>query len=820
MKLHLRWVAGELRGGRSHLAPLAVCLAGSTLLVCCVVSWRGSVTSALEGEGRRLLGGDVAVTSRSPFSDTLQRRLSRWPQARTTELFTVVTSNRDTLFCKLKAVSPDYPLYGAVPLEGGGALQPALRRGLVVERRVLERLGLRLGDRVRVGDSLLPVSAVALSEPDRPLGMFGIAPRLFLAEKKLPATGLLRPGSYRENKVMLKLAPAIDSAQVAGELRELAVADQEQVDCWDRLPGPLRRMVSNFLLFLDLLAGFAVCLCAFGTSMATQAWLRARASSVAASRSLGATPDWISMHLGATLFCAAAGAVAAGLVGAASLVPLTGTWLAPLLPVAVQARLSASAALAGTVVAVWCCALAAAWSGSGMRRQAPAAALRGEAPRPRRLTRWSLALAALATLWGALRLSSGSSSRAAGWTLGLLLLLGLVRLAVGLALRLTRGWKPGNLAVRIAWTRFQWHGSSTAGVAWSLTCTLLVLGLFAQSARALQEGWINTLPADAPNLWCGEIDPARAARFLELVPAARGHLYPALRVRLESVDGEPIDRSRPRLPGDEDGRREFRAGQGGALDADERLVSGGEVFSGADPNEVSITEEVARQTGLRVGSRAVFQLQGLPLEVRVNSVRHIVRDNFRPTFDCLFPDDLVRDAPRMLFAMCRLPEAEIGPLQARLARALPAVTSLDLSFTLRQVGGKLKELTTLLQFFGLAGWLAGLSTLWSSAVATRPETLRNVALWKAVGASPAFVWRCLAAESCLLGGFCSLLAFGLSGAATAALCAWQFEVPYPMMPATWLLLLLLPAVSVALVGAWLARPALNIRPASALRHDA
>ena len=73
---------------------------------------------------------------------------------------------------EFKAVDGVYPLYGGLALEGGGTLPAALERrdgvwGAAAERGLFERLGLELGDLVRIGDASLRLAAVIEKEPDR-----------------------------------------------------------------------------------------------------------------------------------------------------------------------------------------------------------------------------------------------------------------------------------------------------------------------------------------------------------------------------------------------------------------------------------------------------------------------------------------------------------------------------------------------------------------------------------------------------------------------------------------------------------------------------
>ena len=70
--------------------------------------------------------------------------------------------------------SPPAPL---ADLIGGG-------RALVQEA-VLTRLGLSVGDSLRMGDADLRIAGVITSEPDRAVGFFSLGPRVLVADSDL-----------------------------------------------------------------------------------------------------------------------------------------------------------------------------------------------------------------------------------------------------------------------------------------------------------------------------------------------------------------------------------------------------------------------------------------------------------------------------------------------------------------------------------------------------------------------------------------------------------------------------------------------------------
>ena len=80
---------------------------------------------------------------------------------------------------------------------------------------------MEVGEQLKIGNHVFTISDVALSEPDRPLGMWGVSPRIFTSFEGLDATGLLRPDSYLERRIHIRLQDSSKASEVAEQLRQV-----------------------------------------------------------------------------------------------------------------------------------------------------------------------------------------------------------------------------------------------------------------------------------------------------------------------------------------------------------------------------------------------------------------------------------------------------------------------------------------------------------------------------------------------------------------------------------------------------------------------
>ena len=78
---------------------------------------------------------------------------------------------------------------------------------VAVGEDLLLRLGLHVGDELKLGGKLFRISGMVVNEPDRLSGNFAAGPRVFLSRAELEETGLLAPGSHATERLLFKMPP-------------------------------------------------------------------------------------------------------------------------------------------------------------------------------------------------------------------------------------------------------------------------------------------------------------------------------------------------------------------------------------------------------------------------------------------------------------------------------------------------------------------------------------------------------------------------------------------------------------------------------------
>ena len=227
----VRLAARELRGGLKGWRVFLACLALGVAAIATIGSLTAAVEEGIRADGKSILGGDVEMRlvhrpapekavahlrDSGTLSTTVEMRAMARPKAASFERRTLV---------ELKTVDRTYPLYGTFALKPAMPLEDALTRkngawGAVVDRDLLIRLKVKVGDVLRIGEADFRINGVIEREPDRGARMLILGPRVLVSAGALPATQLLRPGSLVYYRYRVRVSDGTDVKRWVSDLKE------------------------------------------------------------------------------------------------------------------------------------------------------------------------------------------------------------------------------------------------------------------------------------------------------------------------------------------------------------------------------------------------------------------------------------------------------------------------------------------------------------------------------------------------------------------------------------------------------------------------
>jgi putative ABC transport system permease protein len=339
------------------------------------------------------------------------------------------------------------------------------------------------------------------------------------------------------------------------------------------------------------------------------------------------------------------------------------------------------------------------------------------------------------------------------------------------------------------------------------------------------------LPDAAPSAFILDIQPQQwpAVQALLRREGATNILStPMLTARLKSMDGRST-RELSASAGSGDGApregrgewaltREQRLTWQRELPSDNTLVAGA-LWSDPERAEVSVEEDFARDLGLSLGSRIELDVQGVPIELTVTSLRRVEWRTFRINFFLLVEPGVLEDAPHVVLAAARLPEGREGPAQDALVALAPNVTIIPIRDALARAAGLVTRLADGVSAVGAFSVIAGLAILAGAVAAGAARRGAELALLKTLGMTRREAMGMLVVEHAALG-----LVAGLIGATGGALIAGfilvrVMELPWHPEPAAIALAVLLTMALAAASGTLTCLRALARRPVEALRAE-
>lgn len=791
----------QARGAWRQLIVCGACVALGVAAVVAVGSFAAAVERTLGREARTLMGGDVELRAARPLPAAARAGVAALGSrgAASVDVREMVAMARApvrgaTRLVEVKAVGAGYPLYGRLATSPAGAAAALTRDdAALVQRDVLSRLGVTVGDRINVGDATFTIAGVVEREPDRPASLVALGPRVMIGAAALARTDLVQPGSRIRYRTLLRLPPDVSPA-AARETLARAVEDPgvRIVSFDDARPG-LRRFFAQLTTYLGLVGLASLLVGGVGVASSMAALVRRQVPVIGVLKALGADSRAI-----VTIYLVQAQAVAllASLAGAASgaaLEPLLARVLAGFLPVALEPSVELWVFARGVAMGLGVTLLCALWPVLTVRDVPPSRVLRAEVDPPIAARRPWIAAAAIAMGLAGLSLAQAGSLKVGGVFVGgaaaaVLVLVALARALGALAARLPRGggvpWRYGVAALRRP-------GGQPARVVLALGAGVMLLVAVALLQASLGRQIDAERRQDAPSFFFIDVQSDQRDAFAALVASAAvtpPALTPVVRARLAAIDGRVVTRAT--VEGRRGEESSFYYTREYILTASSHLPAGNAVTRGrwwapderpARP-EISVEDVMARRLGLGPGSTLTFDVQGVPIEATIASLRKVDWQSLALNFFVIFSPGALDGAPTTWVATARVAAAREADVQDRVVAAFPNVTAIPVRDVLERVAGVLGHIAVAVRAVAAFTVGTGLVVMVGALAATRYQRLYESVVLRTLGASRGVVARAFAVEYACLG-----VTAGVGGTALAAALAWivlrfVLDAPWTLEP--------------------------------------
>lgn len=796
----------------------------------------GTLTSAIQGEldaqGRAILGGDLEVEVwQRALNEEENAFLGRYGTLSPGFRMQAMASAGDAATpVELKAVAPNWPLYGTLLLEGGHAMSAPPEGQAWLARGAAERLGVNPGDRFRIGTKDLTVGGVIAEEPDRlsegfALGQTVIVPLDFPAN-----AGLTAPGAMYQSKTRVAFHGSPDPAGVEAALTERFPDAGFDIRTRDRASPGAERFVGRMGEFLTLVGLAALVIAGIGIGGGVASYLEARRTSIATLKILGATSGDIARIYALQIGAAALAGSLAGLAAGVLVTPLLARALGELLPVRTGLTIDPAALLRAALFGLLV-ALVFAAPPLMRARHYPAMALMRSRIAPLARAWRGAVLPVAAGLLGIAALALIGSSQPLmtatfiGGAVVLLLLLALLGRAIRWAA--ARAPRPADPIVRAALANLYRPGAQTGALVTALGFGLAAFVLLAAVQTSLDANIRRSVPARAPDYFVLDIPKERLAQFETVVrshaPKAGIETVPTLRGAILAYgpkDDPQVVSELEELP---EGAWALR-GERGLTYAD-RLPDGNSLVAGEWWPEnyqgeplVSVDADLAQAAGLNIGDYLTIGLLGVERQARIANFRRIDWESLGFNYVLVFSPNALADAPHNLAATVELPAGtSAGGLLRDLVRGFPSSSVIEVGPLLTQARAILDQVALAILAAAGVAVLAGIAVLLGAIAAARAARLYDTVILRVLGASTRQLLTLQLAEFGLLAAILAIVALGLGSGLAWLVIVQLFE--FDWLP-DWPRIVAVLAAGIALVlifalGASL--PLLRARPARTLR---
>lgn len=823
--LALRLLWRDWRGG--ELRILAAALVIAVAIVTAIGLFVDRLQTGIQAQSTWFLAADRVLISSQPVD-------AAWLQAARTaglDVAEVVSFNSmvfvdregdtDMQLAAVKAVSAAYPLRGQLEVAGqafGEAHSADSGPGVGqvwVDSRLLPLLGIAMGDRLWIGETPLQVTRALISEPDRGSAFSAMGPRVMMNLEDLASTGVVQPGSRVRYRYLF-----------AGETSQLDSFGQwlqpqlQAAQRWEGLQDNRPRLYQSLQRaeqFLMLAGAIGVGLAGIAIALAAHRYSERHYDYVAMMKALGATRQRvIALYLGNLLMLGTLALVLGAGIGWALQESVIRS-LSEFFSLTTLPMVTLKPFLVGAVTSLVCLLVFAMPPLATMSGASPLRVLRRDFQPFEAGSMTSIAMGLLGT--GALMYwYSGSAQLTLAVLAGVLATLLVLGGAVLLLLRTARvaGMQAGSFW-RLALSALRRRGVANAVQVVIFSLALMMLLTLVTTRTSLIEDWRVQVPEGTPNHFLVNITDAQVVEFQALLQARGLHsepLYPVVRGRVVSVNGEPVDE---RL------RRYDPAGTGDSLQRElaltwaEQVPEGNKVIAGhwwpqvSDPQALSIESGLADRLGVSIGDRITFAIGSARLEVTIASVRSLKWDSMLPNFYMVMPPGLLDDYPVTYLTSFYLPADQKAFLN-EFIRRFPTVVVIEMDQVLEQIRTIVDRVSSAIEWVLSLIVISALLVLLASVQSSLDSRFRESAILRTLGASRRLVLGSLLVEFCALGLLAGAMAALAGELALYYLQTVVLQMDYVLHPWMWLAGPVLGAVIIGFAGFFSCRSVVNAPP--------
>ncbi len=833
MALSLAWrlFKHEARRGELTIILLAIVLSVASVLSLSLFSER--LQQALTDRSAEFIAADSQLRSRNPVDENWISEASKYNLNTAFQLSarSMVFAGDELALSDVKAVNEAYPLKGKVtlsdiPFGEGIDTDLSVPLGEVwADARLLQSLGVSVGDKVEVGEAEFLVSQILSEIPDAGFSVFNTDPVLLMNAKDIASTQITGPGS-RANYKYYFTGEASDLDDYYDWLRPQL---NREIHRWTSIAdddSPIGNSIARAEEFFLLASLLAIVLAAVSIAVAAQRFSQRHFDPVAIMKTLGATKSTVrTIYLIQICFITLLGIVVGAIIG---------YLIQQGVVVALQDRVEVALNTwywrplgIAVFTGVTCALLFSIYPLLQLFSVPPLRVLRKDISSTVSSKFLQFAFsggAVFLLMWvysGNLKISS---ILFAGGIVLVLSLLAMTHVLIAVGRKLGSGSMG---AWTLAWARIRRRamGNSVQLISFAITIMLLLVVLVMRNDLVKQ--WRDQLPEGTPNYFLANITETQKDGLVEHF--ANNNIqyekfYPVARGRFVAINEEKLRTEITKE--DEETANEGRQGLGreANLSWGTELQSGNVVIEGTwhdnwqegEPIPLSIEEGVADRIGIDLGDELTFNIGSEVVKAQVTSVREVNWQTLQPNFFFVLHPKAMENFSATYITSFHLEQDrknEIAPLMAPFA----SVTLFDVDARIDQLREIIDQVSMAVEFILILVLVAGSLVLIAQVQASMDERLQELAILRTLGLKGTSIRFSVINEFVIIGGVAGLMAAFANEFSLYLLQTNIFQMPFSLHFEYWAIAPTIGAIVVGLLGAFSCYRLLSLNTGHLLR---
>ena len=838
-----RWVwVMAWRDARHNFSRLFLFMTSLITGIAAVVSL-DSLNHALQNDidrnAKELLGADLVINSDKKFDKSLQvafdsSKLEQASEADMASMILFYNSNNQSRLIRLVALSGPFPFYGKIETIPSDAYEK-LSQGkfAMLDETLASQFEVSSGDSVKIGNGVFTVAGTVSKIPGGGGIMASFTPSVYIPMQELDSTRLVQFGSRVNYKKFFKVSSDEELDKTIKTFDPLLKKYGHSYETVERRKEGLGRGFLSIYRFFSLLAFVALILGCIGVASSVHIYAREKREEVAVLRCVGSS-GWQAFNIFfiQIFILGIIGSIIGSLlgVGIQQVLPI---FLKGMIPFEIGFTLSWNSLLLGLLIGTLVSVLFSILPLISVRFVPPLTVLRASPSSKSNFSKTKVVAIALIALFPLAFAALQTKSILTGtfFFLGLVAALGCLTLvAIGL-LYLVRKFFPtqaGFILRHSLSSLFRPNNQTrvllvTIGLGAFIISTLNIIeqSMLGQVEFTGQENQSNTILFD--------IQPGQRDGVVNLMKENKlkiNQVVPIVTCRLSELKGKSV----PAIQKDTTDKipnwaltREYRVTYRDSLHHSEELIKGDlqSRKAGKDSIWVTMSEGMEEDLEASIGDSLVFDVQGIPMKVRIAGIRKVDWPKDPPNFIFVFPTGVLENAPQIFVTATRIDnQQQANSFQQQLVMQFPNVSLIDLRLILSTVNDLFNKLGLVIRFLALFSIVTGLVVLAGAVINSKFLRMKENVLLRTIGARTRQIIKITLIEYAWLGLFSALTGILLSLGSGFLLAKFFFEITFAF---DWLELLIIGFGVVfltMLIGWFNSREVISTPPLQVLRKEA